>query len=83
MNIPHLVKMANQIGQFFEAEADQAQAMRDIASHLKRFWDPRMREAIVNYVASGGNELLPIVIQAIQENQQSLVPNKAAHRVSM
>jgi formate dehydrogenase subunit delta len=74
MNIPHLVKMANQIGQFFEAEADQAQAMRDIASHLKRFWDPRMREAIVSYVASGGTELLPIVMKAVQENQQSLVP---------
>ncbi|TSA50178.1 MAG: formate dehydrogenase [Nitrosomonadales bacterium] len=72
MNIQHLVKMANQIGQFFEAEPDQDQAINDIASHLKRFWDPRMRKAIVGHVKNGGEGLLPIVMKAVQENQHSL-----------
>lgn len=72
MNTPHLVKMANQIGQFFEAEPDQAQAMKDIASHLKRFWEPRMRKAIIAHVEKGGGDLLQIVAQAITTHKQLL-----------
>jgi formate dehydrogenase subunit delta len=72
MNIQHIVKMANQIGQFFESEPDQNQAVNDVASHLKRFWEPRMRKAIINHVNNGGEGLLPIVLKAVQDNQQSL-----------
>jgi formate dehydrogenase subunit delta len=72
MNIQHIVKMANQIGQFFDSEPDQNQAVIDVASHLKRFWDPRMRKAIINHVNNGGEGLLPIVLKAVQDNQQSL-----------
>lgn len=64
--------MANQIGQFFESEPDQNQAVNDVASHLKRFWEPRMRKAIINHVNNGGEGLLPIVLKAVQDNQQSL-----------
>src|SRR5262249_60798173 len=38
-----LVKMANEIAAFFHAEPDQAVAIEGVASHLRRFWDPRMR----------------------------------------
>jgi len=72
MNIQHLVKMANQIGQFFEAEPDQAQAASDVATHLKRFWDPRMRKAIVAHVGNGGEGLLPIVQKAVNVHHQLL-----------
>lgn len=72
MNIQHIIKMANQIGQFFESEPDQNQAVNDVASHLKRFWEPRMRKAIINHVNNGGEGLLPIVLKAVQDNQQSL-----------
>lgn len=73
MDIHHLVKMANQIGQFFEAEPDKAQAMQDIASHLKRFWDPRMRKAIVAYSEESGTNLKAIVNEAIQQHRGLLV----------
>ncbi len=73
MNIQNLVKMANQIGQFFEFEPDQNQAVSDVASHLKRSWDLRMRKAIISHVQNGGEGLRPIVMKAIQENQRSLV----------
>ncbi|MEZ0238850.1 MAG: formate dehydrogenase subunit delta [Methylophilaceae bacterium] len=72
MNTQNLVKMANQIGQFFEAEPDQAQAASDVATHMKRFWDPRMRKAIVEYAGKGGEGLLPIVLQAVSANPQLL-----------
>jgi len=72
MNVHHLVKMANQIGQFFESEPDHEQAVKDIASHLKRFWDPRMRKAILGYLESDGSELLTIVNEAIRTNKDML-----------
>ena len=48
----HLITMANQIGGFFKSYPDKEQATKDIASHLKRFWPPIMREEIIEYVES-------------------------------
>lgn len=74
MHIENLVKMANQIGSFFEAEPDREQAMRDIASHLRRFWEPRMRRAIIAHVEQGGEGLKEIVAAAIKAQRDHLMP---------
>jgi formate dehydrogenase subunit delta len=69
MNIDHLVTMANQIGSFFSAYPDAEQAKKDIASHLKRFWEQRMRKQIVQHVLENqGIGLEPIVQSAIKEH---------------
>jgi formate dehydrogenase subunit delta len=50
MNIDLLIKMANEIGDFFAGTtADPQQAARDVASHLRRFWEPRMRAQMLRY----------------------------------
>ncbi len=49
MNIDLLIKMANEISAFFASESDQEQAARDVANHLKRFWEPRMRNQIISH----------------------------------
>ena len=54
MRIERLVAMANDIGMFFQAEPDKAEAAKSIANHLKRFWDPRMRRQIVGHYREGG-----------------------------
>lgn len=54
MRIQRLVAMANDIGAFFKAEPDQAAAAKGVASHIERFWDPRMRRQIVTHFKSGG-----------------------------
>jgi formate dehydrogenase subunit delta len=55
MQIERLVDMANQIGDFFGAEPDKVEAATATASHLRRFWDPRMRKQIIaHYQARGG-----------------------------
>ena len=48
----HLITMANQIGRFFKSYPDKEQATKDIATHLKRFWPPIMRQEIIEYVES-------------------------------
>ena len=49
MNIDLLIKMANQISEFFQGVTDPKQAAADVATHLTRYWDPRMRKQIVAY----------------------------------
>ncbi len=65
MNIPRLVRMANDIGNFFKSEPDHDTAVESVALHLKKFWDPRMRREIVAYVDAGGSELADLVREAV------------------
>jgi formate dehydrogenase subunit delta len=48
-----LVMMANQIGRFFAPQRG-SDPVAGIADHLKKFWDPRMRAAIVAHLEAGG-----------------------------
>ena len=66
MKTDRLVTMANQIGAFFNAEADKTEAAKSVANHLKRYWDPRMRREIVaHYREAGGAGLDPVARSAI------------------
>ena len=49
MNIDLLIKMANEISAYFASEPDAEQAAKDVAAHLKRYWEPRMRRQIITY----------------------------------
>ncbi len=60
-----LVKMANQIGQFFAAQRSADQVAGTV-EHLNKFWDPRMRAAIVDYVKHGGAGLDPVPLEAVK-----------------
>ncbi len=75
MDAHKLVKMANEVAVFFEQEADAQVALAGIADHLKRFWDPRMRRAIVRLVdENAGAGLRPAVVQAIAAHRGKLLP---------
>jgi formate dehydrogenase subunit delta len=65
MSPDKLVYMANQIGKFFAAQGDD-KAVPLIADHLVKFWDPRMRKAIVAHLAEGGTGLDPRVRKAVE-----------------
>jgi len=49
MNIDLLIKMANEIGEFFGGTTDPEAAARDVANHLRRYWEPRMRAQMLSY----------------------------------
>lgn len=70
MNIENLVTMANQIGTFFESYPDQEEASNEIASHLRRFWAPRMRTQLYAHIdTEDGAGLAPNVLAAIAEHR--------------
>jgi formate dehydrogenase subunit delta len=60
-----LVYLANQIGKFFVSQGED-QAVEGIATHLKKFWDPRMRAAILAHLAAGGAGLDPKVKAVVE-----------------
>jgi formate dehydrogenase subunit delta len=72
MNSDHLTHMANQIGTFYESMPDRPEAMRDLVTHLKKFWDPRMRKALLERIDSGSHDLSPLVLSAVQEHRAML-----------
>ena len=76
MDIHRLIKMANEIGAFFEADPDRSVAIDGIAGHIKRFWEPRMRRELLNWVDEhGGEGLTKLVLAAIQANRDKLTPH--------
>jgi formate dehydrogenase subunit delta len=73
MDIQHLVKMANNIASFFEAEPDTAKGAKSVADHLKNFWDPRMRRQILRYIEERqGAGLKEIVLQALRNHRHEI-----------
>lgn len=74
MHKDKLILMANQIGQFFESMPDRAEAEAGIATHLKKFWDPRMRRAFVEAIdAQAAPALRDSVRSAVAHHRAELV----------
>ena len=70
----NLITMANQIGSFFESYPDKDEASREIASHLARFWAPRMRLALLAHVdTNDGLGLHGAVLDAIRTHRAQLM----------
>lgn len=66
MDINTLVKMANNIGAFFNSEPELEDKIKGVETHLRNAWEPRMRKAIIGHVDAGGSELMDIVIEAVK-----------------
>jgi formate dehydrogenase subunit delta len=66
MNVERLVAMANDIAAFFAVEPDQDSAAEQVAYHLKRFWEPRMRSEIQQFLAKGGAGLSPLARRGVE-----------------
>jgi len=65
LDIERLVAMANDIAAFFDAEPDKAVAAEGVRFHISRFWEPRMRRAIIEHEKKGGTGLTPTARTAV------------------
>jgi formate dehydrogenase subunit delta len=68
MESENMVHMANQIALFF-ASYPREDAIAGVADHLRKFWEPRMRKQIIEYVAQGGAGLHALAIEAVKRLQ--------------
>lgn len=64
MKNDRLVMMANQIADFFQSYPD-AEAVEGVLTHIKKFWDPRMRQSIYAHLDAGGAGLKPLALKAL------------------
>jgi formate dehydrogenase subunit delta len=64
MSPEKLAYMANQIGKFF-AHQSHDQAVASINDHLQKYWDPRMRSAIISHLSEV--QLDPSVREAVAQ----------------
>jgi formate dehydrogenase subunit delta len=76
--VSHLIKMANDIGHFFQAEDRREDAVVGIASHIRKFWSPRMREKLLQYVARPADPELPALDALAREAMERLAAAPAA-----
>ena len=58
-----LIRMANQIATFF-ASQPEAEQVKGVATHINKFWEPRMRRQLFEIMEREGNGLSPLVVQA-------------------
>ena len=63
MNPAKLIKMANQIGAFFEAMPNREQAVKDVAAHIQRSWEPRMRTSLLQHIGQSGDAELSAIVR--------------------
>jgi formate dehydrogenase subunit delta len=64
-SVDKLVKMANQIASFFCAQKG-GDPVAGMVEHLMKFWEPRMRAAIIDHVAHGGDGLDAFAMEAVK-----------------
>lgn len=74
-----LVDMLNRIAAFYEAMPDPEQACADVASHVKRFWEPRMRADLYAWLDAGQPAdgdvtpaLRPLAVRALETHRALL-----------
>jgi len=71
--IAKIVRMANQIGTFFESKPRE-EGVHGIADHINKFWEPRMRRHFFQVVDSGGEGLKAIVLEASEQVRRPAAP---------
>ncbi|AVJ29573.1 MULTISPECIES: formate dehydrogenase subunit delta [Achromobacter] len=80
MEIVNLIRMANRIGQFFDAMPDRPEALEGVTNHIQKFWEPRMRNELLDFLArspdgdAGEEQLHPLVLQAVTQHRERLTP---------
>jgi formate dehydrogenase subunit delta len=75
----HLVKMANDIGNFFRAEPVREDAVTGIANHIDKFWTKRMREKMNAHIKNAGDSGLDELPREALRRLSAPASQSAAH----
>ncbi|MGM4982593.1 formate dehydrogenase subunit delta [Rhizobium sp. 11_C7_N12_5] len=58
-----LIYMANQIATFFKTQP-ASEAVNGVATHINKFWEPRMRRQLFELIDHGDSGFSPLVLEA-------------------
>ena len=65
MKIDPLIKMANEMAAFFQTEGGPDHAADLMATHLRRYWEQRMRREIIAHYRRGGGGLNELSLKSV------------------
>lgn len=70
MSADKLVRMANQIADFFRTQPDE-EAVSGTSEHIKSFWNPIMRRQIYAHLDAGGKGLNDLARRALEQLRET------------
>lgn len=75
MNDDALAKTVNRIGAFFEAFPDENEGFDGVIQHLRLFWTPDMRAALLVHLDSARSDaaLSPFALRALRARRNELM----------
>ena len=65
MQTEDMIRMANQISDFFKSYTEK-EAIAGIADHISKFWEPRMRKDFFAHMDAGGAGFSDLVKKAAE-----------------
>jgi formate dehydrogenase subunit delta len=65
MKVELMVHNANQIALYF-ASFPREEAIEGVLDHIMKFWERRMKDQLLDYVAKGGAGLHELVLEAVK-----------------
>jgi formate dehydrogenase subunit delta len=71
--LDRLVRMANQIGDFYASMPEQ-EATVGAASHLRLYWTPKMIREIIAFADEGHPGLNAVAARAVQSLKETATP---------
>jgi formate dehydrogenase subunit delta len=60
-----IVHNANEIA-FYFAGFPREEAITSIQDHIQKFWERRMKDQLIDYIAQGGKGLHELVLEAVK-----------------
>ena len=65
-SVPPVVRLGHDLVRNFEALPPE-KAAEEIATHIKKFWEPRMRHELLARVRRGETDLDPLLVRAAED----------------
>jgi formate dehydrogenase subunit delta len=65
-----MVHNANQIALYF-ASFPREEAIAGVLDHIQKFWERRMKDQLLDYIAKGGKGLHELVLEAVKRMEVS------------
>lgn len=65
-SVPPVVRLGLDLVRNFES-LPREKAAEEIATHIKKFWEPRMRHELLARIRRGDTELHPLLVRAAED----------------
>jgi formate dehydrogenase subunit delta len=66
MHDDNIIRMANDIGNFYRSEPIRENAIAGVVSHISRFWARRMRDKLIAYAKQPDSGLSELSLEAVR-----------------